>query len=240
MDHRMPGVTRRVSYRLANEQAKLDGLEHPTSPVPLDVAGDGTTPDILAIEQRSVAIVAAGVGCGACVASSAEVERAIAAGPSLSDEQAAMVRAICESGNRYATVIGRAGAGKTFTLDSARDAWESSGYRLLGTAPSARAAQEFRLAPPSSRVAPTASSAPSPSAGSASTSAQSSSSMKGGCWALDASPRSSTTSSSATGSSAPSVTRNSCPRSTPAACSPASPVETASRADREPSSARLR
>ncbi len=103
-----------------------------------------TTPEILALEQRSVAIAAAGLRCGAGVASAAEVERAIAVRPSLSDEQAAMVRAICESGNRYDTVIGRAGAGKTFTLDGARNAWESSGYRLLGTAPSARAAQELR------------------------------------------------------------------------------------------------
>jgi conjugative relaxase-like TrwC/TraI family protein len=103
-----------------------------------------TTPEILTVEQRSVAIAAAGLGCGAGVASSVEVERAIAARPSLSDEQATMVRAICESGNRYDTVIGRAGAGKTFTLDGARDAWEASGYRLLGTAPSARAAQELR------------------------------------------------------------------------------------------------
>lgn len=103
-----------------------------------------TTPEILALEQRSVATAAAGVGARAGVARPDAIEAAIAARPSLGEEQAAMVRSICGSGNRYDTVIGRAGAGKTFTLDAARQAWEASGFRMIGTAPSARAAQELR------------------------------------------------------------------------------------------------
>lgn len=103
-----------------------------------------TTPEILALEQRSVAIAANGFAAGAGVADPAVIEGAIATRLSLGEEQAAMVRAICGSGNRYDTVIGRAGAGKTFTLDAARDAWEASGYRVIGAAPSARAAQELQ------------------------------------------------------------------------------------------------
>lgn len=49
--------------------------------------------------------------------------------PSLSVEQRQMVDQLCRSGRPVEVVIGRAGAGKTFTLDVVREAFEASGHR---------------------------------------------------------------------------------------------------------------
>ena len=38
-------------------------------------------------------------------------------------------------------VLGRAGSGKTYALEPAREAWEAAGYQVIGAALSARAAQ---------------------------------------------------------------------------------------------------
>ena len=40
-------------------------------------------------------------------------------------------------------LIGPAGTGKTYTLDTIRDAYERAGWRVIGAGPSARAAQEL-------------------------------------------------------------------------------------------------
>ena len=40
-------------------------------------------------------------------------------------------------------LIGPAGTGKTYTLDTVRDAYERAGWRVIGAGPSARAAQEL-------------------------------------------------------------------------------------------------
>ena len=72
-----------------------------------------------------------------------DIERAILARPSISDEQAAAVRELCRSGRPVDVVISAAGTGKTFSLDAARDAWEQSGFAVIGCALAAAAAQEL-------------------------------------------------------------------------------------------------
>lgn len=62
---------------------------------------------------------------------------------SLSGEQRAMMGALCSSGDGVQVVIGVAGPGKTYALGVAYEAWRSSGIRVIGTALSARAAQEL-------------------------------------------------------------------------------------------------
>ncbi len=69
---------------------------------------------------------------------------ALAARPSLSGEQQSMITALTGSGHGVEVVIGRAGAGKTYALDAARDTWERAGYRVIGTALAARAAAELQ------------------------------------------------------------------------------------------------
>ena len=62
----------------------------------------------------------------------------------LTDEQAEMVRRLTSSGAGVQVVTGKAGTGKTYALDAARDAWETSGIRITGVALAARAALELQ------------------------------------------------------------------------------------------------
>ena len=105
--------------------------------------GRWTTAAILAAE-RSVLTVAEGTGHGSAVAEDLAVRRAIESRPSLSNEQRRMVEELCRSGRPLDLVIGRAGAGKTFTLDAVREAFEESGHRVIGTSLAARAAKELQ------------------------------------------------------------------------------------------------
>src|SRR3546814_13843870 len=55
-----------------------------------------------------------------------------------------MVRTICSSGDFFEIVEGVAGAGKTFALAAARDAWQASGHRVIGCSLAARAAKQLQ------------------------------------------------------------------------------------------------
>ena len=63
---------------------------------------------------------------------------------SLNAEQAGLVHALTSSGAGVEVVRAPAGAGKTFALDAAREAWVRSGIEVTGCALSARAACELR------------------------------------------------------------------------------------------------
>lgn len=96
-----------------------------------------TTPDMVAIEQRLLAQTAARAAESTAVASP---DAAIAARPTLSAEQRRMIEQVCGSGSGVDVVEGVAGAGKTFALAAAREAWEADGYRVIGTSLAARTA----------------------------------------------------------------------------------------------------
>jgi conjugative relaxase-like TrwC/TraI family protein len=81
---------------------------------------------------------------GSGVAAVDEVDRALSKRPTLYTDQQAMVRGLTTSGLGVEVVVGKAGAGKTFALDAAREAWTASGFRTIGCALSARAAQELQ------------------------------------------------------------------------------------------------
>lgn len=55
-----------------------------------------------------------------------------------------MVEILCGSGRPVDLVVGHAGTGKTFTLDAVRDAFTTSGHRVLGACLAARAARELQ------------------------------------------------------------------------------------------------
>ncbi|MEJ5256329.1 MAG: AAA family ATPase, partial [Acidimicrobiales bacterium] len=103
-----------------------------------------TTSELLATEARLVDRAHALRGAGAGVAIPMAVDLALAQGPSISDEQAAMVRHLTTSGAGIDPVIGAADTGKTYTLDAGRAAWEASRFQVFGAALSARAAAELR------------------------------------------------------------------------------------------------
>jgi len=103
-----------------------------------------TTPEMLGREARLVSSSSARQGEGAGTASAEDVKAVLAARPGLAEEQAVMVRSLTRSGNGVEVVRAAAGTGKTYALDVAREAWEASGYRVVGATLSARAACELR------------------------------------------------------------------------------------------------
>ena len=62
----------------------------------------------------------------------------------LGAEQIVMVEALVTSGDGVQLVNAKAGSGKTSALQAARLAWEGAGFRVVGAALAARAAQELR------------------------------------------------------------------------------------------------
>jgi conjugative relaxase-like TrwC/TraI family protein len=73
----------------------------------------------------------------------ARAEQSIAQRPTIGTDQAEAVRTICAATGPVAVLVGPAGTGKTFTLDTIRDAYQQAGHRVIGAAPSARAAIEL-------------------------------------------------------------------------------------------------
>ena len=104
-----------------------------------------STPEMLRIERRLIDTAVRRVDAGVGVATQAALEEAIVARPTLGSEQAEMVRVLTTSGQGVEVVVGRAGTGKTYALDTAREAWEASGHRVIGCAVAARAAEELRV-----------------------------------------------------------------------------------------------
>jgi conjugative relaxase-like TrwC/TraI family protein len=61
----------------------------------------------------------------------------------LTPEQQTMVRRLTASGAGVEVVVGKAGTGKTYALDAAREVWEAAGIPVAGVALAARAALEL-------------------------------------------------------------------------------------------------
>lgn len=102
-----------------------------------------TTKSMLRAEESLLATIERGHGKHVAVANPQAVTAAIAARPSLTAEQRTMVETVTQSGAQVDVVVGAAGAGKTFALDAARDAWTASGNRVIGCALAARAAAQL-------------------------------------------------------------------------------------------------
>lgn len=138
----------REAAKAARQGASLDEIQTRadaflTSPLAVEVApGRWTTPEMLALEQGILAATHATTEAQLRSLPDA-VTAAVDARPSLSREQRRMVDELCLSGRPVEVVIGRAGAGKTFTLDAVREAFEMSGHRVLGASLAARAAREL-------------------------------------------------------------------------------------------------
>ncbi len=77
------------------------------------------------------------------VATPHAVDQVLALRPELSDEQVAMVRAVCSSSRTIQPVVGRPGSGKTYATAACVEAFNSSGTPVFGCAVSATAAAEL-------------------------------------------------------------------------------------------------
>jgi conjugative relaxase-like TrwC/TraI family protein len=94
-----------------------------------------STPDLLGVERALVAASEARQGEQTGVVAAELVRATLVAHPTIGDDQAGMVRDVCQRGDGVSVVEGRAGTGKTFALGVARHAWQLGGYRVLGCAP---------------------------------------------------------------------------------------------------------
>jgi ATP-dependent exoDNAse (exonuclease V) alpha subunit len=101
-----------------------------------------STPELLHLESRLLAdaLDRQDEGCGLVDEQTLQGVLAHPRHRSIGADQAAMVRDVTRSGAGVSVVVGRAGTGKTWALGVAREAFESGGYRVLGTAPTGIAA----------------------------------------------------------------------------------------------------
>jgi hypothetical protein len=102
--------------------------------VPLD--GHYTTRAMLAVEGRAISLYLAGLGTGAGVVTPSILESVFSEDrfARLSDEQREFVIALTTSGHRVQAAVGRAGSGKTTSLEAAVAAWTDEGYKVIGSA----------------------------------------------------------------------------------------------------------
>jgi len=124
---------------LAEVLRRTDGTTIPAAPADVRL----TTAELLHTEQTAAdrAVVRRRAGLSM---HPSQVEPVIARRPTLADEQAEMVRRLTAEGDGVAIVVGKAGTGKTFALDAAREAWQGAGVEVSGVALAARAATELQ------------------------------------------------------------------------------------------------
>jgi ATP-dependent exoDNAse (exonuclease V) alpha subunit len=136
--------------------ASIDELEAATSGylmhesvAPLTVVAAGqeryTTHELLAREREIIHGAQQGRTERTGALSPTLVEQAISArAVALNDDQAAAVRAITASGHGVDAANALAGTGKTTMIATVAAAYEQAGWRVVGAAPTARAARQLR------------------------------------------------------------------------------------------------
>jgi AAA domain/TrwC relaxase/ATP-dependent RecD-like DNA helicase SH3 domain len=92
-----------------------------------------STRTLIATEQALLSRVAARRDAGVAIVPAAIVKRALVAHPTLSAEQAALVWELTSSGHGIENVEAGAGAGKTYALGVAVEAFTAAGHQVLGT-----------------------------------------------------------------------------------------------------------
>ncbi len=105
-----------------------------------------TTPDLAAIERRLMDVATSQAGWRGSAVAPEVVEDALAARPRLTDEQRAMVRAVCGSPGVIRPVVGFPGSGKTYATEACVAAFVAGGVPVIGCAVTAEAADELARA----------------------------------------------------------------------------------------------
>lgn len=101
------------------------------------------TPEDVALAERLPQLVDELRASRGHAAEPQAVEAAIAARPTLREEQAQFIRAMARS-EGFAVAEGRAGTGKSFALEALREAYERSGYTVRGVAVQGKAAADLQ------------------------------------------------------------------------------------------------
>jgi conjugative relaxase-like TrwC/TraI family protein len=137
-------VSRDVVHLASGDTDRLRRGDGTSAPIPTDPRRF-TTREMVQTEGYLLQLAASRCDAGAALAHPGTVADALARRPSLSDEQVAMVHRICRSGAGVDVIVGVAGAGKTFALAAAYDAWTWSGHRVIGATLAARAARQLEV-----------------------------------------------------------------------------------------------
>jgi hypothetical protein len=108
------------------------------------IRGEMTTTELVECEHRLIEAAVARAGEGSGLVDTRLADQVIATGErSLTDQQAAAVRAALSSGDGVTVIEALAGTGKTYTAGALRSVYESAGYEVIGVAPTGRAAREL-------------------------------------------------------------------------------------------------
>ena len=105
-----------------------------------------TTPELVEQEARILAWARNGFGTPVPAATPAATDQALAARPGLSDEQIAMIRAVCDGSEAIQAIVGRAGSGKTTAIGACAEAFAASSMPVVGCSVSATAAARLEEA----------------------------------------------------------------------------------------------
>ena len=101
-----------------------------------------TSRELLEVERRFLNTATGSIGSRPPI-DTAIIDAALVRFPTIGDDQRAAVMQLASSGDAVSVLVGPAGTGKTFTLDAIAAVFEDAGYRVIGAAPSARAAHEL-------------------------------------------------------------------------------------------------
>jgi len=114
--------------------------------IELDVDGQRrwTSRELATVERRLFTAITATTSTRTSVGPDL-IEAGLAQRSSLGDDQIAAVRKLAGNGDGVSVLVGPAGTGKTFVFDTIRAIYEAAGYRVIGAAPSARAALELEI-----------------------------------------------------------------------------------------------
>ena len=104
--------------------------------------GRYTTRRLIGLETDIRTTIAAGIASGTGRLQPGRVAVACASA-SLGPDQHDAVTRLCTQGNAIEVLVGRAGTGKTYTLNTIGVAYRQNGWNVIGVAPSARAAREL-------------------------------------------------------------------------------------------------
>jgi conjugative relaxase-like TrwC/TraI family protein len=127
------------------EVVSVSGLSDPAEQSTAGEARAGiySTRELVALERRLVDGAVSRQHDTVGLVTEAALAEALAARPTLSDEQARLVATLTTSGAGVDIVSAAAGTGKTFCLDAARAAWQASGHTVIGCSLAARAAAQL-------------------------------------------------------------------------------------------------
>ena len=109
----------------------------------VDTGARFSTKELMAFEHRLVDSAYGRLGSNVAAVSLADLDTALERRPTLAPEQVTMVEELTTGGDGVDVVVAPAGAGKTYALAAAVDAWQSAGATVHGAALSARAAAEL-------------------------------------------------------------------------------------------------